>query len=277
MVTGADTTVAVEVVAGDAGVSDAAGVGAGSSCLGGWAAVAVAASGAGDFPDPVTRVVTGFTVDRLGGSLTARAVATLDAGGAAALRTGAGAIGAGAIGGVLGATATAAGAICSRVSEPVAAGAADRRGNATAATTSTTAARGTTARSHVSRGTGTGGFAVGGVPGDRAGATEDPTGTRAFFFTSDFARRGFLAGFFARAPLFAPASGNTSIVHRTRRPARSGRVRFATATGRRNARAGRFPEEFGDRWPRCYKIGGRTFNSVAVRKAATAPRPSESR
>jgi hypothetical protein len=106
MVTGAGTTIPVEVVAGEAGVSGAAGVGAGSSCLGGSAAVAVAATGASDFPDPVTRFVTGFTVDLFGCSLTARAVATMDAAGGAALGTGA-AIGAGAIDGVLGATATA--------------------------------------------------------------------------------------------------------------------------------------------------------------------------
>jgi hypothetical protein len=54
----------------------------------------------------MTRFVTGFTVDLFGCSLTARAVATMDAAGGAALSTGA-AIGAGAIDGVLGATATA--------------------------------------------------------------------------------------------------------------------------------------------------------------------------
>jgi len=106
MVTGAGTTIPVEVVAGEAGVSGAAGVGVGSSCLGGSAAVSVAATGASDFPDPVSRFVTGFTVDLFGCSLTARAVATMDAAGGAALSTGA-AIGAGAIDGVLGATATA--------------------------------------------------------------------------------------------------------------------------------------------------------------------------
>jgi hypothetical protein len=104
---------------------------------------------------------------------------------------------------------------------------------------------------------------VTGVATERAGSTEGATGTRAFF-TGDFARRGFLVVFFARAPLFAPASGNTSIVQRTLRPARSGRVRFATATGHRKARAGPFPAEFSDSGPHRYKIGEGTFNSVAV-------------
>ena len=89
MVTGAGTTVSVEVVAGEAGVRGAAGGGAGSSCLGGLAAVAVAATGASDFPDPVTRFLTGFTVNLFGCSLTARAVGTVDAAGGAALGTGA--------------------------------------------------------------------------------------------------------------------------------------------------------------------------------------------
>ncbi len=106
MVTGAGTTVPVEVVAGEAGVSGAAGVGAGSSCLVGSAAVVVAPTDANDFPDPVTRFVTGFTVDLFRCSLTARAVAAMDAAGGAAVGTGA-ATGAGAIDGVLGATATA--------------------------------------------------------------------------------------------------------------------------------------------------------------------------
>jgi hypothetical protein len=52
-------------------------------------------------------------------------------------------------------------------------------------------------------------------------------GTRAFF-TDDCARRGFVAVFFVRAPFFAPASGNTSIVQLMLRPARRGTVRFAT-------------------------------------------------
>jgi hypothetical protein len=88
MVTGAGTTVSFELVAGDAGVSGAAGVGA-SSCLGGSAAVAAVAFGASDLPDPVTRFVTGFTVDLFGGSLTARAVATVDVAAGGALGTGA--------------------------------------------------------------------------------------------------------------------------------------------------------------------------------------------
>jgi hypothetical protein len=221
----------------------------------------LAATGAIDFPDPVTRFVTGFTVDLFGCELTAGAVATTDAAGGAALGTGA-AIGAGAIDGVLGAAATA-GSIRSWASVPVAAGAGDRRGNAIAAITSTTAAAGITARIHAARCTGAGGFAVAGVGTERAGPTEGATGTRAFF-TGDFARRGFPVVFFRRAPLLAPASGNTSIVQRTLRPARSGRVRFATATGHRKARAGRFPAEFSDSGPPCYRIGGGTFNSVVV-------------
>ena len=102
-----------------------------------------------------------------------------------------------------------------------------------------------------------------GVATERAGSTEGATGTRAFF-TGDFARRGFPVVFFPRAPLLAPASGNTSIVQRTLRPARSGRVRFALALDTARHVPTHFPAEFSDSGPHYYKIGEGTFNSVAV-------------
>jgi hypothetical protein len=104
---------------------------------------------------------------------------------------------------------------------------------------------------------------VAGVATERAGSTESATGTRAFF-AGDFARRGFPVVFFPRAPLLAPAFGNTSIVQRTLRPARSGRVRFATATGHRKARAGPFSAGVQRFRAALLQIGEGTFNSVAV-------------
>jgi hypothetical protein len=240
-------TLPVDTDAGEVGGSGAAGFLAESSCLGASATAAATAAGAADFPDPVTRVVTGFTDDFFDGSATARGVTTVDAAARAALGTGAAAIG-----GVLGATSLAASSRSGCPSEPAATGAAGRRGNATAATTSTAAATTMTARSRVARSRGVGGFTVEGVPTDRAGSTEGATGTRAFSM-SGFARRRFLTVFFTRAPLFAPTSASTSNVQRMLRPARSGRIRFAMATGHRNARAGRFPAEFRDRGPGRYK------------------------
>jgi hypothetical protein len=131
------------------------------------------------------------------------------------------------------------------------------------------------ARSRVARSKGAGGFTVEGVPTDRAGSIEDATGTRAFS-TSGFARRRFLPVFFTRAPLFAPTSANTSNVQRMLRPARSGRIRFAMATGHRNARAGRFPAEFRDRGPRSYKsvIGRSTLRPASFRRCCPTARCS---
>ena len=183
---------------------------------------AAAATGATDFPDPVTRVVTGFTDDFFDGSATARGVTTVDAAAGVTLGTGAGAIV-----DVLDATSAAASRRSGCPSKPAAPGA-GRRGNATAATTSTAAAPTMSARSRVARSKGGGGFTVEGVRTERAGSTEDATGTRAFS-PRGFARRRFLTAFFARAPLFAPASANTSNVQRMLRPARSGRIRFAMA------------------------------------------------
>jgi hypothetical protein len=239
-------TLAVETDAGEVSGSGAAGFVAESSCLGASAIAAAAATGATDFPDPVTRFVRGFADDFFDGSATARGVTTVDAAASAALGTGAGAIG-----GVLGVTSRAASRRSGCPSEPAARGAADRRGNATAATTSTAAATMMTARSRVARSKGAG-VPVEGGPTDGAGSIEGATGTRAFS-ASSFARRRFLAVFFTRAPLFGPTSANTSNVQRMLRPARSGRIRFAMSTEHRNARAGRFPAEFRDREPGRYK------------------------
>src|SRR5262249_16818485 len=137
-------------------------------------------------------------------------------------------------------------------SEPAMPGDAGRRGNATAATTSTTAATRRTARSGVARCEGAG-VTVAGVSIERVGSTDDATGTRAFF-ARGLARCRFLAVFFTRAPLLGSTSADTSTVQRTPRPARSGRIRFATVTGERNGRAGRFPPGFRDRRPAGYRM-----------------------
>jgi hypothetical protein len=96
-------TLPVEIDAGEVSGSGAAGFVAESSCLGASAIAAATATGATDFPDPVTRFVTGFTDDFFDGSAAARGVTTVDAGARAALGTGAGAID-----GMLGATSPAA-------------------------------------------------------------------------------------------------------------------------------------------------------------------------
>jgi len=245
IVTSVGMTLAVETDAGEVSGSGAAGFVAESSCLGASAIAAAAATGATDFPDPVTRFVRGFADDFFDGSATARGVTTVDAAASAALGLGAGAMG------VLGATSRATSSCSGGPSEPAERGAAVRRGNATAATTSTAAATMMTARSRVARSKGAG-VPVEGGPTDGAGSIEGATGTRAFS-ASSFARRRFLAVFFTRAPLFGPTSANTSNVQRMLRPARSGRIRFAMSTEHRNARAGRFPAEFRDREPGRYK------------------------
>jgi hypothetical protein len=62
-----------------------------------------------------------------------------------------------------------------------------------------------------------------------------------------------LAICFTRGRFFAGTSADTSNVQRTPWPARSGGIRFATATGRRNARAADFPQSVRDGGPGGYR------------------------
>jgi hypothetical protein len=102
IVTSVGMTLPFDTDAGEVSGSGAAGFVAESSFLGASAIAAATATGATDFPDPVTRFVTGFTDDFFDGSATARGVTTVDAAARAALGTSAGAIG-----GVVGATPAA--------------------------------------------------------------------------------------------------------------------------------------------------------------------------
>jgi len=109
----------------------------------------------------VTRFITGFGTGVSRGSFTGRGVTTIDAAAGAALGTGGGAIR-----GTLGATAAATSRASGGAAVPFPTGAGDRRGNATAATTSVTAAIGTIDRSHVAGCAGASGFGTDAVEAD---------------------------------------------------------------------------------------------------------------
>ena len=174
IVTGEGATLPVEAAAGagDAGIgSDTGSLFAESSFSTASAIAAAAATGAADLADSAIRFITGFcTGCFFDGSLTARGATTATATGAA-LGAGAGEIGCG-----FGATST----VCSRRSgrsfESAAPGAGGRRGNAIAASMSTTTPARATVRRRVVRPVGASGGGTEVVATARAGSTGDAVG-----------------------------------------------------------------------------------------------------